>query len=149
MAPIINNSDNITLKPAAIFAILKISPFILSAVPATWLAYHYQPLFIFLSILLNLLALYRYIYIRRAIYRYPAIYPHYNWHPLQTHRHRRTIPCQRLHHHPTAAPPDPKPHGPPAQNNRPRKPHPLAPRYTPNQHHRHPSGSHSPVPALQ
>jgi uncharacterized membrane protein YdbT with pleckstrin-like domain len=68
MAPIINNSDNITLKPAAIFAILKISPFILSAVPATWLAYHYQPLFIFLSIILNLFALYRYIYIRRAIY---------------------------------------------------------------------------------
>jgi uncharacterized membrane protein YdbT with pleckstrin-like domain len=68
MAPIINNSDNISLEPAAIFALLKISPFILSTIPATWLAYHYQPLFIFVSIFLSLFALYRYIYIRRAIY---------------------------------------------------------------------------------
>jgi len=63
MAPTTNNLDNITLKPANIFSILKIS-----TLPATWLAYHYQPLFILLSILLTLFALYRYIYIRRAIY---------------------------------------------------------------------------------
>lgn len=68
MAPITNNSDNITLKPAALFAIIKISPLLIMTLPATWLAYHYQPLFILLSILLTLFALYRYIYIRRAIY---------------------------------------------------------------------------------
>lgn len=68
MAPITNNSDNITLKPAALFATIKISPFVISTIPATWLAYHCHPLFIFLSILLMLFALYRYIFICRAIY---------------------------------------------------------------------------------
>nr|WP_082855890.1 PH domain-containing protein [Mucilaginibacter sp. L294] len=68
MAPTTSNSDNLTLKPANIFAILKISPLLVSTLPATWLAYHYHPLFILLSILLTLFALYRYIYIRRAIY---------------------------------------------------------------------------------
>jgi membrane protein YdbS with pleckstrin-like domain len=68
MAPTTNNSDNITLKPAALFAIIKISPFLLSAIPATFLAYRYQPVFIFLSVFILLFALYRYIYIRRAIY---------------------------------------------------------------------------------
>ncbi|MES2063408.1 MAG: PH domain-containing protein [Bacteroidota bacterium] len=68
MAPITNNSDNITLEPAGLFAMLKTSPFVISTIPSTWLAYHYQPLFIFLSILLILFALYRYIFIRRAIY---------------------------------------------------------------------------------
>jgi uncharacterized membrane protein YdbT with pleckstrin-like domain len=68
MAPTTNNSKNLTLKPTNIFAILKISPLLIGILPATWLAYHYQPLFILLSILLSLFALYRYIYIRRAIY---------------------------------------------------------------------------------
>jgi membrane protein YdbS with pleckstrin-like domain len=68
MAPITNNSDNITLKPAALFAIIKISPFILGAIPVTRLAYQYQPLFIFLSIFLILFALHRYIFIRRVLY---------------------------------------------------------------------------------
>jgi uncharacterized membrane protein YdbT with pleckstrin-like domain len=74
MAPTTNNSDNITLKPAVIFAIIKISPFLLSAIPATLLAYRYQPLFIFLCIILLLFALYRYIYIRRAIYLVTPVY---------------------------------------------------------------------------
>ncbi|WP_454802974.1 PH domain-containing protein [Mucilaginibacter phyllosphaerae] len=68
MAPTISNSDDIILKPAGLFAIIKISPFILGTVLTTWLAYQYQALFIILSIFLLLFALYRYIYVRRAIY---------------------------------------------------------------------------------
>jgi uncharacterized membrane protein YdbT with pleckstrin-like domain len=63
-----NSGKDITLKPSPIFAFLKITPFMFIALTATWLAYHLAPSFIYLSILLLLFMLYRYIYIRRAIY---------------------------------------------------------------------------------
>lgn len=69
MAPIINNSEaDITLKPSPIFALLKTAPLILLAITATTLACKYLPALILLSIISMLFAIYRYIFIRRAIY---------------------------------------------------------------------------------
>jgi len=64
-----NNSEtDIQLKPSPIFAFLKITPFIICAISFTWLANRYFPPLIWLSLISSLVAIYRYLFIRKVIY---------------------------------------------------------------------------------
>jgi uncharacterized membrane protein YdbT with pleckstrin-like domain len=58
----------IRLRPSPIFALFKILPFVICAISSTWLANHYFPMLIWLSLFSMLFGLYRYIFIRRVIY---------------------------------------------------------------------------------
>jgi uncharacterized membrane protein YdbT with pleckstrin-like domain len=63
-----NSATDIQLKPSPIFAFFKIIPFIISAIGFTWLANRYFPMLMWLSVFSMLLAIYRYLFIRRVIY---------------------------------------------------------------------------------
>jgi uncharacterized membrane protein YdbT with pleckstrin-like domain len=64
-----NSSEtDIQLKPSAIFAFFKVTPFILCAIAFAWLANRYYPLLIGLSLFSILFGIYRYIFIRQVIY---------------------------------------------------------------------------------
>jgi len=63
-----NSATDIQLKPSPIFAFFKITPFVICAIGFTWLANRYFPMLIWLSVFSMLLAIYRYIFIRRVIY---------------------------------------------------------------------------------
>jgi uncharacterized membrane protein YdbT with pleckstrin-like domain len=63
-----NSSTDIQLKPSAIFAFLKITPFILTAIVCLYIANRYYNGLIWLSLLSITAAIYRYIFIRQVIY---------------------------------------------------------------------------------
>ena len=63
-----NNSADILLKPSPIFAFLKTIPMILGGIAFWWLAGRYLPMLIWFSFLFLIVAIYRYIFIRRVIY---------------------------------------------------------------------------------
>jgi uncharacterized membrane protein YdbT with pleckstrin-like domain len=58
----------IETKPAVLFAFFKICPFLLAALGFLWMAWHYWPGMLWLSVAASVIALYRYIYIRRIRY---------------------------------------------------------------------------------
>lgn len=59
---------DICLKPTAVFAFIKASPFLILSVLLMYLANRFLPGLIWLSISCATLALYRYLYIRRCSY---------------------------------------------------------------------------------
>jgi len=63
-----NSNTDIELKPSAIFAFLKITPFIICALLTLYIANRYFNELLWLSLLSMLCAIYRYIFIRRVIY---------------------------------------------------------------------------------
>ena len=58
----------IVIRPATIFAFIKIFPLILAAFGFLFLAARYFPLLVWLSIAIMLFVWYRYIFIRRTLY---------------------------------------------------------------------------------
>ena len=63
-----NSNTDIELKPSAIFAFLKITPFLLSAIVSLYLANRYFSELLWVSLLAVLFAIYRYIFIRQVTY---------------------------------------------------------------------------------
>jgi uncharacterized membrane protein YdbT with pleckstrin-like domain len=64
----LNELPGLLVKPAASFAFLKIIPLVFTAMAFLYLAWHYYPDFVWLSMAVMILALYRYIYIRKIHY---------------------------------------------------------------------------------
>ncbi len=58
----------IVIRPATIFAFIKIFPLILAAFGFLFLAARYFPLLVWCSMVIMLFAWYRYLYIRRTVY---------------------------------------------------------------------------------
>jgi uncharacterized membrane protein YdbT with pleckstrin-like domain len=63
-----NNSGIIDIRPSAIFAFIKILPFIICAVGLLLLAWRYIPGLLVLSFICLFMAVYRYLYIRNVRY---------------------------------------------------------------------------------
>jgi uncharacterized membrane protein YdbT with pleckstrin-like domain len=61
-------TNDIQLRPTAIFALIKILPLILLTAGLLFLAWELSPLFIFFGIFTTGIALYRYVYIRNLVY---------------------------------------------------------------------------------
>ena len=61
-------NEIIQLRPAGIFAFIKISPLILCAIVFLLLAWHFMPFLIWLSMISTVLAFYRFVYIRNIRY---------------------------------------------------------------------------------
>jgi len=68
MEPEITLPPVITIRPATIFAFIKIIPLVLTAIGFLFLAARYYPVLIFVSIAIMVFAWYRYLFIRRTIY---------------------------------------------------------------------------------
>ena len=64
----------IGIRPAALFAFIKIVPFLLAALGLLWLAWRYWPGLVWLSTAAAGAAVYRYLYIRRIRYTVTAEY---------------------------------------------------------------------------
>ena len=68
MEPEITLPPVITIRPATIFAFIKIIPLVLTAIGFLFLAARYYPVLIYVSIAIMVFAWYRYLFIRRTIY---------------------------------------------------------------------------------
>lgn len=68
------NLQVIEIRPAATFAFVKVLPFLIAAFGLLWLAWHYWPVLVWLSVITALSAVYRYLYIRRIRYTITAEY---------------------------------------------------------------------------
>lgn len=64
----------IEIKPAALFAFMKILPFLIATLGFLWLAWHYWPGLIWLAATSATFAVYRYLYIRRIAYTISSEY---------------------------------------------------------------------------
>lgn len=60
------------IRPSAIFALLKVAPLLFCCLGFLYLSRVFLPAFLWASTLILVLALYRYFYIRRTIYRVTA-----------------------------------------------------------------------------
>ena len=68
MEPEFTPHEVITIRPATIFAFIKILPLLLAAIGFLFLAARYFPELVWVSITIMLFAWYRYIFIRRILY---------------------------------------------------------------------------------
>ena len=69
-----NSNTDIELKPSPIFAFIKITPLILCAAAALYIANRYFGGLLWISLFCMLAAIYRYIFIRRVIYLVTTTY---------------------------------------------------------------------------
>jgi uncharacterized membrane protein YdbT with pleckstrin-like domain len=60
--------QTIEIKPAVLFAFVKVLPFLIATFGFLWLAWHYWPGLVWLAAASALMAVYRYLYIRRIRY---------------------------------------------------------------------------------
>src|SRR3569832_2366199 len=58
----------IEIKPAALFALVKIIPFLAATLGFLWLSWHCWPVLIWLAVASAFFAVYRYLYIRHISY---------------------------------------------------------------------------------
>lgn len=68
MEPEITPPEVITIRPATIFAFIKIVPLLIAATGFLFLAARYFPTLVWVSIAIMLFVWYRYIFIRRTLY---------------------------------------------------------------------------------